>query len=86
MYPITFKSSASKEFERLPRQVQVRFRSAMEVLAVDPLRPRPGIHIAPLQDRKPEWKLRVGHYRGIYVVEGDVIRFKRFGHRSVVYR
>ena len=86
MYQIVFKPSASKEFEHLPRQVQVRFRHALELLASDPLQPRPGLHIAPLHDRKREWKLRVGHYRGIYVVDADVIRFTRFGHRSTVYR
>ena len=86
MFQIVFKPSASKEFGALPRPVQVRFSQAFPQLQKDPFRSRPGLHIRPLRGPIPEWRLRIGHCRGIYVIDAPTIRFTKFGHRSTVYR
>ena len=82
---IVFKSSAEREFRRLPREIQRRFASAFKSLAEEPTRPRPRLDVKPLRGVKATWRLRVGDYRGIYEVEPGKVRFTRFGHRSNVY-
>jgi len=82
---IFFKPSAEREFRRLPREIQRRFAKAFELLAEGPTRPRPGLDVKPLRGVKDTWRLRVGHYRGIFEVEPGKVRFTRFGHRSDVY-
>ncbi|HEY6238936.1 MAG TPA: type II toxin-antitoxin system RelE/ParE family toxin, partial [Thermoplasmata archaeon] len=63
---VLLTKSAGKELERLPRSVQLRFAVAIELLRVDPDRPRPGLDIRPMKGLKGMWRLRVGEYRGIY--------------------
>ena len=63
---ILFKSSAEREFRRLPRGVQRRFMRAFESLAEEPTRPRPGLDIRRLRGMRDAWRLLAGDYRGIY--------------------
>jgi mRNA-degrading endonuclease RelE of RelBE toxin-antitoxin system len=82
---IFFKPSAEREFRRLPKDAQRRFVKALVPLAEDSTRPRPGLDVKPLRGVKDTWRLRVGDYRGIYVVEPGKVTFTRFGRRSNIY-
>jgi len=86
VFEIVVKPSASKEFARLPRRIQARFAKAIGELQHDPLHARPGLDIHLQQGPILEWRLRVGHYRATYVVDGSSVRITRFGHRSTMYR
>lgn len=66
-------------------KIQSRFARALDELAEEPTRPRPGLDVKPLRGVKDTWRPRVGDYRGIYEVEAGKVRFTRFGHRSNVY-
>ena len=85
MLEIQFTRSAEREFGRLPREVKRRFARAIEALAEDPTRSRPGVDVRRLHGSEPAWRLRVGDYRGIFALEERRIVFTRFGHRSRVY-
>jgi mRNA interferase RelE/StbE len=76
--------SAEKEWARLPGAVRSRFVEAIDALAQDPRKARPGVDIKRLRGTKGTWRLRVGEYRGIYELEEGVVVFTRFAHRSKV--
>ena len=86
MFHVVFKLSASKDLQRLPRQVQVRFSRTIPALEGDPLRRRPGLDTLAMEGMPAVYRMRIGHYRAIYEVDGDLVRMLRFGHRSTVYR
>lgn len=83
---LEFKSSAYKQFSHLDRGVQLRFQRAFDELS------RRGPHAGPLLDvkslegRHGFWRLRVGGYRAIFEIRGDVIFVTRIGDRKNIYR
>jgi mRNA interferase RelE/StbE len=85
MYEITFKQSAFKELQRLPSAAVKKITVAIEGLADDP---RP-VGMKKLKDSSEDlYRIRVGDYRVIYVVN-DVVRIvniRRIGHRKDIYR
>ncbi len=85
-YAIVATPAATKEFDRLPEQIRRRFKKVFPTLEEDPWTPRPGCHIEPLEGMPGARKLRIGHYRGIYEIDGSEILFTKFGHRPTVYR
>lgn len=86
MFRVVLKPSASKELAALPRHIQVRFARVVHELESDPFRCRSKLDVLRMQGAPARYRLRLGDHRGIFEVEGDVVRFLRFGHRSTVYR
>jgi mRNA interferase RelE/StbE len=81
---VEFAPAAARDFAALPRSVQVRLRPRIDALADDP-RP-PGVeHLAGGDDL---YRIRVGDYRVVYSIEGDVllVLVVRVGHRRDIYR
>jgi len=84
MYTIRFKKSAEKELERLPNQMIRRIGKAIDALADNP---------RPLGSKKLEgqkeslWRIRIGDYRVIYLVEDviKIVEIRRIGHRKDIY-
>ena len=83
-YAIQFTSSADKELNALPRKGQARVLRAIMALADDP---RP-YGCRKLTGRDDAYRIRVGVYRVVYVIEDDklVVLVVRVGHRKDVYR
>jgi mRNA interferase RelE/StbE len=85
MYKITFKQSAFKDLQRLPAPAVKKITVAIDGLADDP---KP-VGVKKLKDSNEDlYRIRVGDYRVIYVVD-DVIRIvniRRIGHRKDIYR
>ena len=79
-----YKTSARKELDALPGNVQVRISAAVDDLEDNP-RP-PGCK--KLKGRDNEYRIRVGDYRIVYEVHDAVliVLVIGFGHRSGVYR
>lgn len=70
-FDIIFHPKAEKEFFELADQVQNRFERALDAVAVDPFRARPGVDLKKLADVGPGetlYRLRVGDYRSVYVI------------------
>lgn len=83
-YRIEFSPKAEREFKKLPRPVQVRLKTRIDVLAEEPL--PPGAEKLSGEDRL--FRIRVGDYRIIYANEDEVllVLVVKVGHRRDVYR
>jgi mRNA interferase RelE/StbE len=84
MYKLTIKKEALKELEHLPKRIVITVYNAIDQLAINP---RP-IGCKKLKSTKENlWRIRVGDYRVIYLVD-DVIRIvnvRKIGHRKDIY-
>jgi mRNA interferase RelE/StbE len=80
---VALKSSAEKEFFRLPEDISTRILPKIKALAID-LRPHGSIK---LKGGKDEWRIRVGDYRVIYFVDDEMrkVELTRVAHRREVY-
>jgi len=84
MYTVTFKSSARKELYALRDPALKRVATAIEGLEIEP-RPH---GVKRLKGRDGDYyRIRVGDYRIIYLVDDPVliVRIHRIGHRKDVY-
>lgn len=83
-YQIEIKPSASKELEKLPRQVIPRVVAAIKELAENPY-PQ-GVRKLTGFDRT--YRIRVGDYRILYNIYQDklIIEIIRIRHRKDAYR
>ena len=84
MYTVQFKKSAEKELEKLPTQIIKRISKAIDGLTENP---RPVGSKKLEGQRESLWRIRIGDYRVIYLIE-DVIRIveiRRIGHRKDIY-
>lgn len=85
MYKVTFKQSAFKDLQRLPATAVKKVTVAIDGLAYDP---RP-VGVKKLKDSSENlYRIRVGDYRVIYVVDEVVriVNIRRIGHRKDIYR
>ena len=83
-YRIEFSLKAEREFKKLPRPVQVRLKTHIDVLAEEPLPPG----AEKLSGEYRLFRVRVGDYRIIYAIEDEVllVLVVKVGHRRDVYR
>ena len=83
-YQIVLGRPAAKSFEGLTEQLQRRIGTEIDGLRTEP-RP-PGCE--KLAGRKDQYRIRVGDYRIIYMIEDDqlVILVLQIAHRRDVYR
>jgi mRNA interferase RelE/StbE len=84
-YTVEFERSAKKELDRLDGPIRARVLRKVAALADDP-RPPPGV--TRLVGADDLWRIRVGDYRVVYVIEDDrlVVLVVRVAGRGKVYR
>ena len=85
-YTVRFASTATRDFRRLPVQIQDRVRFAIRRLAVNP-RP-PGVRKLSGNNNEGDYRIRVGQYRVLYDLHDAeiLVYIVRIGHRREVYR
>jgi mRNA interferase RelE/StbE len=83
-YRVALKSSAEKEFFRLPDPVSTRIFPKIKALGADP---RPN-GCKKLTGGRDEWRIRVGDYRVIYTIDDETrkVEVTRIAHRREVYQ
>jgi mRNA interferase RelE/StbE len=83
-YAVTVARSARKELERLPSEAVVRILMKLEELSENP---RPS-GVSKLHGQKGLWRLRVGEYRVVYLIDDAqrIIDVSVIRHRRDVYR
>jgi mRNA interferase RelE/StbE len=83
-YKITFKRSALKELLTLPKIEIARILLHIDQLSMDP-RPPGSIKLSGHQDAL--WRIRIGDYRVLYLIEETikVVDIRAIGHRKDVY-
>ncbi|MGP8214571.1 MAG: type II toxin-antitoxin system RelE family toxin [Bacteroidia bacterium] len=85
MYRITFKKGAIKELQRLPSFTVKNISRAINKLAENP---RPDGCKKLVDSKENMWRIRVGDYRVLYVIEDkiQIVDIRRIGHRKDIYR
>lgn len=83
-YKVLFKAHAARAFRKLPREIQIRLRPAINELKEDP-RPPGAEKLAGIDDT---YRIRVGDYRILYKIHGGIllVLVVDVGHRREVYR
>ena len=83
-YTVLLRPSAERDRRNLPPEIRRRITDALLSLETDP-RP-PGA--AKLTGRSNRWRIRVGDYRLIYVIDDAPLQVLvvRIAHRREVYR
>jgi mRNA interferase RelE/StbE len=85
MYTITFKKKAGKELRQLPSTVLPKVSASIDDLSEEP---RPS-GSKKLKDKEEDmWRIRIGNYRVLYVIEDEImiVNIRKIGHRKDVYR
>ena len=85
MYQITFTRSASKDLEKLSKPLIKKISAAIDSLILDP-RPQGSKKLKGSTENI--WRIRIGDYRIIYVIEDQIqiIDIRRIRHRKDVYK
>jgi mRNA interferase RelE/StbE len=83
-YRVEIDDEAERQLAKLPRPVQSRLKGKILTLTDTP-RPSGSTKLAGRDDL---YRIRVGDYRAVYAVRGDVrlVIVVRFAHRSKVYQ
>ncbi len=83
-YRLSLRPAADRDIRRLPRFVLTRVERVIEKLKEEP---RPA-GCQKLSGFENEWRVRVGDYRILYVVDDaqKEIRIARIAHRREAYR
>lgn len=83
-YRIEFYKGASKQFRKLPLNIQKRIQAKIDELAIEP---RPN-GVKKLQGDDNLYRIRVGDYRIVYEIKDDVLLIIviKIKHRSEVYK
>ena len=83
-YQIKFKSSAAKEFRKLPSLIKERIQETVNQLTENP---RPS-GVVKLKGDDQLFRIRIGDYRIVYEIDDSakLVRVTRVRHRKDVYR
>ncbi len=83
-YEVYIKRSAEKELDGLPVKVHDNIVNHLISLQINP-RPR---GVKKLKKRKEEYRIRIGQYRAVYVIDDSNKKIEVFSiaHRKDVYR
>ena len=83
-YKIEFKRSAAKALRKTPKSDQKRIADKIDSLSEN----LPDPAITKMKGDNPFHRIRVGDYRIIYEIHGDIllIVILKIGHRKEVYR
>ncbi|MGJ3245067.1 MAG: type II toxin-antitoxin system RelE family toxin [Elainellaceae cyanobacterium] len=83
-YEIQFKTSSAKEFRKLPPDIKLRIREAINALKTDP---RPA-GVKKLAGESKLYRIRIADYRVIYEIDDStqMLRIMCVRHRRDVYQ
>lgn len=85
MYQITFKQSANKELQQIPKPVIGKIVQAIEGLEAEP---RP-VGVKKLKGSDEDlYRIRVSDYRIIYAISDTIkiVNIRKIGHRKDIYK
>lgn len=83
-HKIEFAPSAAREFNKLPRSVQITLKQEIDSLSTNPYPDK----VEPITDIAHCYRIRKGDYRIIYVVYDSrlIVLVTRIGDRKDVYK
>ena len=80
MYKIDWKEGAVRDLEKLEPSISRRIFKKVDELIIDPF----SKDIKRLKGRN-DFRFRVGDYRVLFLIEGEVIQILKVGHRKNIY-
>lgn len=84
MFRYEFTSKSLKQFRKLEKQIQFRIIKKLDQFCSSP---DPLVHADPITDKElGEYRFRIGDYRVVFDIEGDLITIHRVGDRKDIYR
>lgn len=87
MRQVLISQSALSALNELPAKERRRVVRGLEALGEDPFTPRSGCDVKKLEaGDPPKWRLRVGEWRAVYVVEPREVRVIEIFRRGRGYR
>ncbi|MBU7039004.1 MAG: type II toxin-antitoxin system RelE/ParE family toxin [Theionarchaea archaeon] len=87
MYTILVSKTFLRQFTNLESSIREKIRLALRNLETDPFKSRSGTDIKRLSHTRPtKYRLRVGTYRIIYVVENKTVKVLEVFKRGKEYR
>jgi mRNA interferase RelE/StbE len=85
-YKVLLSETARAQLKRLPNKLQKRIKKALSELGTDPYKPRPKCDIKKIKGPKRYYyRLRIGNYRAIYVVDDKKVKVAKILPRSKAY-
>ncbi|MEQ8478729.1 type II toxin-antitoxin system RelE/ParE family toxin [Fulvivirga sp.] len=84
MYHIRFKKKAQKELFKLPSVMIKKLAASIDQLELDP---RPDGSKKLKGSNENLWRIRIGDYRVIYLIEDviKIVEIRKIGHRKDIY-
>lgn len=82
-YRVEFEPNAARSIRKLPPQARRLVEGVLAILAEEPRPPA-----ARKLVNNPEWRVRVGDYRVLYLIDDGrlIVVVVRAGHRREIYR
>lgn len=85
MARVFLEPKAGREFKKLPKDVRLLIYGILTgVFSKDPL--SPVLDVRKMQHPLPGYRLRVGDYRVLFMLEVDTVKIYRIRHRKDAYR
>jgi mRNA interferase RelE/StbE len=85
-FKVLLSETARRQLKALPTNLRDRVKSSLARLGEDPFKPRPKADIKMLRGpHRYYFRLRVGDYRAIYVIEDDKVMVAKIILRSKAY-
>ena len=82
MYSIEFAENSEKDFDRLPKEMQIRLLNVLERIKINPF------HFIKRKEGTDNFILRVGEYRAILEIDLSkfIIYVVKIGHMKNIYK
>jgi len=82
MYSIELTRNSEKEFDKLPKDMQIRLVNVLERIKINPF------HFIKRKEGTDDFILRIGDYRAIVEVDisKQLIYVVKIGHRKSIYK
>ena len=85
-YSVLVSKTFQRKFQKLQKSSQNQIRKSLKELENDPYTSRPNCDIKSLIDTRPKkYRLRVGNYRIIYIIENKDVKIIDLIKREVGY-
>lgn len=84
MFRYEFTPKCLKQFRKLDKQVQFRIIEKLDYYCSTP---DPLAHADPITDTElGEYRFRIGNYRVVFDIKGDLLTIHKVGDRKDIYR
>jgi mRNA-degrading endonuclease RelE of RelBE toxin-antitoxin system len=85
-YSVLVSKTFQQKFQQLQKNFQNQIRNSLKQLRSDPYTSRPNCDIKSLIDTRPKkYRLRVGKYRAIYIIENKEVKIIDLIKREIGY-